>query len=50
LAIFDETAARLLKELEEEECCRLKQLEQDHLTADAEIEADETTPWSIATE
>ena len=39
------TAANLLEQLEQEECRRLEQLEQDYLVADAEVEADETTPW-----
>ncbi len=46
----DETAARLIEEIEEQECSRLEQLAQDHLAADAEVEADETTPWLNVTE
>lgn len=42
----DETTARLLEEIEEQECSRLELLAQDHLAADIEVEeADETTPW-----
>ena len=46
----DETTARLLKEIEEQECYRLEQLAQDHLSADAEVEADERSPWLNMTE
>jgi hypothetical protein len=48
---MDKTTARLLEEIEEQECFRLELLAQDHLAADVEVEeADETTPWLNVTE
>lgn len=44
------TAANILKQLEEEECSRLEQLAQDHLVADAKVEAEEISPWLNVTE
>jgi hypothetical protein len=44
------TAAEILERLEEEECSRLEQLAEDHLTADAEVEIEEISPWLNVTE
>ena len=49
LPTLNETAANLLEQLEQEEAQRLEQLEQDYFVADAEVEADDTTPWLEAT-
>jgi hypothetical protein len=42
--------AETLEQLEEQECCRLKELVQDHFMADTEVEIAETSPWLNITE
>jgi hypothetical protein len=39
----------LLEGLEEQERQRLEQLEEDHVAGDAEVKADEKTPWLLYT-
>jgi hypothetical protein len=48
--MMTDAAAKTLEAIEAEECCRLEQLAQDHLVADTEVEAEETSPWLNVTE
>jgi hypothetical protein len=40
----DKTTANILERLEQDEACRLEELDRDHLIADAEVEVEDSTP------
>lgn len=49
-SVIDLTTADQLEEIEEEESQRLEQFTSHHSAIDYEVEADQTTPWLVATE